>query len=96
LLPITSTFVPAVRLAADSVAAREVLPLVTGVVATLGARLWAGSPDRLKGVCGELAAVAAVAGTSTAPPAAGIAAASTRAGARAVLGNLLGITSPLR
>src|SRR5258708_12015516 len=62
LLPITSTFVPAVRLAADTAAPRYVVPLVTGGVATLGVRLWAGSPDRLKGVCGELDPIAARAG----------------------------------
>jgi len=84
-----------VTLAADTAAPRYVVPLVTGVVATPGARLWAGRPDRLKGVCGELDAVAAVAGTRTAlPPAAVIAAASRSARARAVLENPLGITLP--
>src|SRR5260370_1335768 len=79
----------AVGPAAAGVAGGEVRPLVAGVVAARGPWLWAGSHDRANGVCGELNAVATVADATTAPSAAGIAAASRRAGVRTVFENLL-------
>src|SRR5260370_8240928 len=68
LLPITSTFAPAVTLAADSAAPGEAVPLVTGEVATLGPRLWAGSPDRLKAVAAQPDALPPPPHPNTPPP----------------------------
>ncbi|HEY8837824.1 MAG TPA: hypothetical protein VIO16_09140 [Dehalococcoidia bacterium] len=93
LVPITLMFDPTLTLAAAPFAEANLVPAVAGVVATLGCRLCAAMPERLKGV-DELVAWAGRAHAPRARIGMPLAAAVTRRSLRTITPPLSAIEQP--